>query len=231
MTPVTASCSFTRGLLRVTDSASRSQVNSGGNSPFQARIFLSNGGAVNPSNIDPRVWIVVAAVVVAVIVIAWFVGRKRRSAALQSRFGPEYARALRDKGDSAESELLERQRRVDKFSIRELSAAERERFVTDWRLVQSRFVDNPNGAVQDADQLVMHLMQARGYPMTNFEQRAADISVDHPRVVDNYRAAHEIAIRQERGQATTEDLRNAIIYYRSLFDELLSRPAHAREVA
>lgn len=186
---------------------------------------------MDPSNIDPKVWILIAALVVAAIVIAWIVVRKRRTAALQNRFGPEYQRALREKGDRAESELLERQRRVEKFSIRELSAAERERFVTDWRVVQSRFVDDPKGAVRDADELVARLMQTRGYPMTNFEQRAADISVDHPRVVDNYRAAHEIAIRHERGQATTEDLRNAIIYYRSLFDELLSKPAEVREVA
>lgn len=186
---------------------------------------------MNLSNMDPKVWIIIAAVVIAVVVIAWIVARKRRTEALQHRFGPEYDRALREKGDRAEADLLERQRRVEKFSIRELSPAERERFVTDWRVVQSRFVDDPKGAVRDADELVTRLMQARGYPMTNFEQRAADISVDHPRVVDNYRAAREIAIRQQRGQATTEDLRNAIIYYRSLFDELLSKPAEAREVA
>ena len=186
---------------------------------------------MNPSNIDPKVWIFIAVIVVAVIVIAWSVLRKRRTEALQHRFGPEYNRALRDKGDRAEAELLQRQKRVEKFPIRELSAAERERFVTDWRVVQSRFVDDPQGAVRDADQLVVRLMQTRGYPMSDFEQRAADISVDHPRVVDNYRAAHEIALRHERGQATTEDLRNAIIYYRSLFDELLSKPAEVREVA
>lgn len=186
---------------------------------------------MNPNNLDPRVWVVIAALVIAVIVIAWIVSRKRRRAALQHRFGPEYDRALREKGDRAEAELLQRQRRVEKFSIRQLSAAERERFVTDWRVVQTRFVDDPKTAVRDADQLVVRLMQARGYPMSDFEQRAADISVDHPRVVDNYRAGHEIAIRQQRGEATTEDLRNAIIYYRSLFDELLNKPAEAREVA
>jgi hypothetical protein len=159
------------------------------------------------------------------------VSRKRRTEALQQRFGPEYQRAVREKGERAEAELLERQKRVEKLSIRELSSAERERFITDWRGVQSRFVDDPRAAVRDADELVTRLMQTRGYPMSDFEQRAADISVDHPRVVDNYRAAREIAIRQQRGQATTEDLRNAIIYYRSLFDELLSKPAQTREVA
>ena len=186
---------------------------------------------MNPSNIDPKVWILIAAVVIAVIVIALILARKRRTEALQQRFGPEYNRAVRERGDRAEAELLERQKRVEKFSIRELSAAERERFVTDWRVVQSRFVDDPKAAVRDADELVTRLMQTRGYPMSDFEQRAADISVDHPRVVDNYRAAREIAIRQQRGQATTEDLRNAIIYYRSLFDELLSKPVQTREVA
>jgi hypothetical protein len=186
---------------------------------------------MNPSNMDPKVWVVVAALFVAVIVVAWIVSRKRRTAALRDQFGPEYERALREKGDRAETELLRRQRRVDKFPIRELSADERERFVTDWRLVQSRFVDNPENAAREADQLVVRLMQTRGYPMTDFEQRAADISVDHPRVVENYRAAHEIAVRHQQGQATTEDLRNAIIYYRSLFDELLSKPAETREVA
>jgi len=114
--------------------------------------------------------------------------------------------------------------------MRNLTAEERERFVTEWRLVQARFVDDPKGAVTDADDLVARLMQSRGYPMSDFEQRAADISVDHPRVVDNYRAAHQIALRQRQGQATTEDLRNAIIYYRSLFDELL-QTGNRREVA
>jgi hypothetical protein len=189
---------------------------------------------MNLSNIDPKVWILIAVIIVAAIVIAAIIARKRKTEALQRRFGPEYDRALREKGDRAEAELLERQRRVEKFSIRELSAAERERFITEWRAVQSRFVDDPKAAVRDADALVTRLMQTRGYPMSNFDQRAADISVDHPRVVDNYRAAHEIAIRHQQGQATTEDLRNAIIYYRSLFDELLSNPAktaETREVA
>lgn len=186
---------------------------------------------MNLNNMDPKVWVIIAVLIVAAVVIAWAVARKRRTDALRQRFGPEYQRALREKGDRAEAELLERQKRVEKFSIRELSSAERERFITDWRVVQSRFVDDPQAAVRDADELVTRLMQTRGYPMSDFEQRAADISVDHPRVVDNYRAAHEIAIRHQRGQATTEDLRNAIIYYRSLFDELLSKPAQIREVA
>ncbi|HZS29247.1 MAG TPA: hypothetical protein VFB76_18625 [Candidatus Angelobacter sp.] len=184
---------------------------------------------------DPGTIIIIAVIVVAVLAIAWFVTRRRRSEALRQRFGPEYERTVREQGPArAESELLERKQRVDKFSIRELGAAERERFITEWRAVQARFVDDPKGSVSEADNLVTRVMQARGYPMSDFEQRAADISVDHPRVVDNYRAAHEIALRHRRGEATTEDMRNAIIYYRSLFEELLqiqSSNQRVREVA
>lgn len=184
---------------------------------------------------DPKQVIVVVVAVIAVLIIAWAVVRKQQTAKLRGRFGPEYDRAVREVGQTkAESVLLEREKRVEKFPIRELSAEERERFVTEWRIVQSRFVDDPQGAVADADVLVNRLMQARGYPMSDFEQRAADISVTHPRVVDNYRAAHMIAVRHQQGQATTEDLRTAIIYYRSLFDELLQpTPAvvYEKEVA
>ena len=181
---------------------------------------------------DPKIIAIVIAAIVVVVLIAWAVARNRRTAALKSRFGPEYDRTLREKGGSAEAEaaLLKRQKRVEKFKIRDLTADEREGFVTEWRMVQARFVDDPKRAVTDADDLVARLMQARGYPMSDFEQRAADISVDHPKVVDNYRAAHQIAVRQRQGAATTEDLRNAIIYYRSLFDELLQTPTR-REVA
>jgi hypothetical protein len=184
---------------------------------------------------DNRVLIAVAVVaVVAVLAIVWMVARKRRTEALRQRFGPEYERTVREHGPGrAETVLAEREKRVERLQIRELAVDERERFITEWRVVQSRFVDDPKGAVRDADQLVTRLMQARGYPMSDFEQRAADISVDHPRVVDNYRAGHEIALRHQRGEASTEDLRNAIIYYRSLFDELLQtrQTGNAREVA
>ncbi len=172
--------------------------------------------------IDPKLLAIAIVVIVVVLVIIWAVVHKQRTDGLRRRFGPEYERTVREHGPGkAETVLQDREKRVEKFRIRELAVDERERFVTDWRVVQSRFVDDPKGAVADADQLVTRLMQARGYPMSDFEQRAADISVDHPRVVDNYRAAHEIALRQRKGEATTEDLRNAIIYYRSLFDELL----------
>ena len=183
---------------------------------------------------DPKILVVAVVAVVVVLAIAWIVVRKRRTEALQRRFGPEYERTVREHGPGrAESVLVEREKRVEKFPIRELAVDERERFMAEWRVVQSRFVDDPKGAVSDADALVSRLMQARGYPMSDFEQRAADISVDHPRLVDNYRAAHEIALRHWKGEASTEDLRNAIIYYRSLFDELLqTKPAGGkREVA
>jgi hypothetical protein len=184
---------------------------------------------------DPKIAIVVAVVVVVVVLaIVWMIARKRRTEALRQRFGPEYERTVREHGPGrAETVLSEREKRVDRFQIRELEADEREKFVTEWRLVQSRFVDDPKRAVRDADQLVNQLMQSRGYPMSDFEQRAADISVDHPRVVDNYRAAHVIALRHQKGEASTEDLRNAIIYYRSLFDDLLQTQTTSgtREVA
>ena len=183
---------------------------------------------------DPKVIALIAVAVVVLLIIVWLAVRKQRTAKLRRHFGSEYDRAVREIGQNkAESVLLEREKRVEKFSIRELSTEERERFITEWRVVQSRFVDDPQGAVADADVLVNRLMHARGYPMSDFDQRAADISVTHPSVVDNYRAAHLIAVRHQQGHDTTEDLRNAIIYYRSLFDELLQTPvvAHKKEVA
>lgn len=185
------------------------------------------------ATIDPKVLTIVIVAIVAVLAIVWAVVRKRRTEELRQRFGPEYVRTVREHGTGrAETVLTQREKRVEKFSIRDLTVDERERFITDWRVVQSRFVDDPKAAVYEADTLVTRLMQARGYPMSDFNQRAADISVDHPRVVDRYRAAHEIALRERQGEATTEDLRNGLIYYRSLFDELLTtgRPV-IREVA
>lgn len=184
---------------------------------------------------DPKILLLIVAIIVAVLVIAWAIVRNRRRAELQQRFGPEYERVTREYGQGrAESLLAERERRVEKFATRRLAIDEREHFITQWRAIQSHFVDDPQSAVREADLLVIQLMQARGYPMSEFEQRAADISVDYPRVVDNYRAAHEIALRQQGGAATTEDLRNAVIYYRSLFDELLETKLtgnYRREVA
>jgi len=186
---------------------------------------------------DPKIIIAIAVIVVAVLIVIWAVIRKRQRTILRENFGPEYQRAVKEHGTTrAEAVLLERQKRVEKFELKTLSVDERERFISQWRVVQSRFVDDPDGAVRDADTLVTRLMQYRGYPMTNFEQRSADLSVHYPKVVDNYRAAHEIALRHQRGEATTEDLRNSMIYYRTLFDELLETNtprihAEKREVA
>jgi hypothetical protein len=133
----------------------------------------------------------------------------------------------------AEAKLANRQERVEKFNIRDLDPRERERFSKQWESVQSRFVDSPKGAVSEADDLVSSLMSSRGYPVSDFDQRAADISVDHPRVVENYRSAHGIALRVGNNGASTEDLRTAMIHYRSLFEELVQVPTivERKEVA
>jgi hypothetical protein len=129
----------------------------------------------------------------------------------------------------AEARLEDREKRVEKLNIRELDSIEHERFSKRWELVQSRFIDSPKGAVTEADDLVSSLMRARGYPAAEFDQRAADISVDHPRVMENYRSAHEIAIRVGKDEATTEELRTAMIHYRSLFEDLAQAPAGVEE--
>jgi hypothetical protein len=174
--------------------------------------------------------IVLAAVAILIIaVLAWMYVRNRRSttANLQKKFGPEYDRAVlvHGAGRKAESKLEDREKRVEKLNIRDLDPMEHERFSKRWEAVQSRFVDSPKGAVTEADDLVSSVMKARGYPVSDFEQRAADISVDHSRVVENYRSAHEIALRVGKDAATTEDLRTAMIHYRSLFEELVQVPA------
>ena len=174
--------------------------------------------------------IAVAVLVAAVIGIGLFI-RKRRTARLRSQFGgAEYTRAVKEGGSQrkAEAALDKRAERVEALHIRPLAPGDRARFVESWGRVQARFVDSPGGAVTDADQLLGDVMSTRGYPMSNFEQRAADISVDHPLVLDNYRAAHQTALRQTRGQASTEDLRQAMIHYRTLFEELVNEPELAR---
>jgi hypothetical protein len=166
----------------------------------------------------------VAALLVAGI-IAFLVYRKRKSERLRTQFGgAEYARVVKMDGNrrDAEARLEERTQRVEGFHVRPLAAADRARFVESWRGVQSRFVDGPAGAVTEADLLLGDVMSTRGYPVSNFEQRASDISVDHPLVLENYRNAHEIALRQVRGQATTEELRQAMVHYRTLFEDLVN---------
>ena len=168
--------------------------------------------------------IIVAVVIIAILIVAvWWYSMRQRSAKLQAKFGSEYERTVAEKGDTrkAEDELRDRQKRVSKLEIRPLAADERRRFNDEWQAVQARFVDDPSAAVRDADTLVGRVMEARGYPVGDFEQRAADVSVDHPAVVEHYREAHAIALRHAQGQASTEDLRQAMVNYRALFDELL----------
>lgn len=176
---------------------------------------------------DTRVWIPVIVVAVAILVLAvLLVTRRRRSEHLKDQFGPEYDRTLKMHGDAhkAEAVLLDREKRVEKFSLRPLPPADRERFAEQWAGVQRQFVDDPSTAVTKADKLVTTVMAARGYPTADFEQRAADISVHYPRLVENYRSAREVTLRHSRGESSTEDLRQAMVYFRSLFDELLESP-------
>ena len=192
---------------------------------------------MNPHLLDPMFIMLAGVVVLVIAVLAWLYVQKRRSttAGLRQKFGPEYERAVQKHGSErkAEAKLANRQDRVEKLSIRDLDPLERERFSTQWESVQSRFVDSPRGAVAEADDLVSSLMKTRGYPVSDFDQRADDISVDHPRVVENYRSAHHIALQVGTDGASTEDLRTAMIHYRSLFEELVQVPtiAETKEVA
>ena len=172
----------------------------------------------------------IAIVVIAVVIVAavlFLAMRKQRRARLRSNFGPEYERTVEDVGDRrrAEHELHERQKRVSKFELRPLSVSERDHFISVWHLTQAEFVDQPKQALARADDLLTEVMRARGYPTEDFEQRSADLSVDHPAVVQNYRAGRDIAIREKRGEASTEDLRQAMIHFRALFDELVGDAA------
>jgi hypothetical protein len=192
---------------------------------------------MNLDLLDPKVIALAVAVILVIAGLAWLYLRKRRNATavLRNKFGPEYDRAVKVHGSErkAEAKLEDREKRVEKLNIRDLDPIEHERFSKRWESVQSRFIDSPKGAVAEADDLVSSLMKTRGYPLSEFDQRAADISVDHPRVVQNYRSAHEIALRVGKDAATTEDLRTAMIHYRSLFEELVQVPASAerKEVA
>jgi hypothetical protein len=178
--------------------------------------------------------IIAVVVVLAVLaIVGWLFARKRRTKQLRERFGPEYDRVVRKEGDLRRGEgILEfRAKKREQLRIVPLSDAVRSDFTNRWTRVQSRFVDDPKGAVTDADQLVSEVMHVRGYPVANFEQQAEFISVDHPVVVQNYRAAHEIALRHSQGKASTEDLRKAMVHYRSLFEELLENSLPERKEA
>ncbi len=170
------------------------------------------------------IWLIaIIAVLVIVGLAAWFYSRRKRSRDLRARFGPEYDRAVTRMGDQsrAESELMKRKERVRHFKIVPLSPEDARRFADRWRMIQARFVEDPQMATGDADALVREVMQARGYPVVDFEQCAADLSVDHASVVNNYRKAHEISEQSHAGPANTEELREALVSYRALFDDLL----------
>jgi hypothetical protein len=178
--------------------------------------------------------LILAIVVVVLIALGLFiVMRWRRSQSLREQFGPEYKHAVKQYGDprKAEAELAAREKRVRKLEIRALAPEEQSRCAEAWRETQTRFVDEPSKAVSKADGLIKEVMQTRGYPIGDFDQRTADISVDHPNVVTNYRAGRAIAARNIKGEATTEDLRQAMVHYRSLFEELLeiAEPATSKE--
>jgi hypothetical protein len=173
--------------------------------------------------------IIVVAAVVLVAIVVWRALAAKKTRALQGRFGPEYDRAI-DSSESrrrAEADLKARAERRDELDIRPLAPGARERYLGEWQRVQARFVDDPDGAVREADMLIQQVMSDRGYPMDDFEQRAADVSVDHPDVVENYREGHRLTRAAATGDGTTEDLRQAMVHYRALFDELLEEGSDA----
>jgi hypothetical protein len=172
-------------------------------------------------------WIVIGVGAVVVVALAWFGIDRQRSRHLQEKFGPEYGRTVSARGDrrAAESELREREQVRERLQIRPLSERQRDQYGGEWQQVQSDFVDNPSAAVAEADRLVAEVMRERGYPVDDFERQAAVVSVDHPDVVANYREGHAIYVSFGRGDASTEDLRQAMQHYRALFDDLLESPA------
>jgi hypothetical protein len=193
---------------------------------------LSRGdAAAEETEMSPVIWVLIVVAVIAVVFGVFMYMQKERTRRLREKFGPEYDRLVHDRGNprKAEDELLDRQERIEKMHIRELSHEEITRFSNSWRNVQAQFVDAPKDAVAEGDRLVREVMTTRGYPMSNFEQRAADISVYHPHVVEHYRIAHELALRDAAGHANTEDLRQAMVHYRALFEDLLS-PARDQQV-
>jgi hypothetical protein len=170
------------------------------------------------------VWIVIAAAVVLIVALAaWGMLKRKKTKQLQGQFGPEYDRTIEaaDSKQAAESELAARRERREQLEVRPLSSAASERYTAQWQIVQAQFVDSPGAAVASADQLIQSVMSDRGYPVEDFETRAADVSVDHPQVVENYRKGHQLAEKSSDGDGSTEDLRQAMRHYRALFDELV----------
>ena len=177
-------------------------------------------------------WIVIAVVVVAAIVIVVWAVSRRRTETLRGRFGPEYERTVGQEGRRAgESELADRMKRYDDLDVHPLAPASAQRYLDEWREVQARFVDAPGEALFHADALITRVMRERGYPMDDFDQRAADLSVDHGDVVENYRTAHAISLANDQGRATTEDLRRAMVHYRTLFERLVEVDDRSQGVA
>jgi hypothetical protein len=178
------------------------------------------------TNLEIILGATVLAVILIVVLILYRRHRNNKTRAYKNRFGSEYDRAVITHGSAqkAESKLAARENRVEAMKIRELSPAERERFLVQWNGLQSRFVDHPKTAVIEADDLINALLLARGYPQNGFEQRADDVSVTYPVVMENYRVANDIAVRNNGLEATTEELRTAMIKYRAVFDELI-RPS------
>ena len=174
------------------------------------------------------VWVLIAVGIVALLaVVLWQALARRRTGRLQERFGPEYDRAIggAESRRDAEAELQAREERRRSLEIRPLSQAARERYTESWRIAQAQFVDDPRGAVAAADSLIQSVMAERGYPVEDFEQRAADVSVDHPQVVENYRQGHRLAQASAGGDSSTESLRQAMRHYRALFDDLVEPAA------
>jgi len=188
--------------------------------------LVEEGVSMNLSTLDISLIVIAVVVVLLVAGLSWLYMRRRKSAALRQKFGSEYNRAVLVHGSErkAEAKLEDREKRVEKLTLRDLDSFEHERFTKRWEEVQARFVDSPKGAVMEADDLLSALMKARGYPVSDFEQRAADISVDHPKVVENYRSAHETTMRVGKLEATTDELRAAMIHYRALYEELMQVP-------
>jgi hypothetical protein len=181
---------------------------------------------------NQNLWIMVGVVVIVIAAVAWAVVATMRTKRLRRRFGPEYSRAIEKEGDrrQAEKVLEMRERRIEQLHIHPLTEAEYGKFKDAWAADQAKFVDDPPAAVTDADRLIGELMTARGYPAGDFEQRAADLSVEYPHLVEKYRTAHQIALRQERGEASTEELRSVMVLYRELFEALLESEVGVRDM-
>jgi hypothetical protein len=185
----------------------------------------------NTSN-TAMVWILVGLIAVAVVIVAAIASRRRalaRSAELRQRFGPEYDRAVEEYGGHAraERELAARARRVQRIRFRDLSAGDRARFAASWSQLQAQFVDDPAAAVIGANEVIKEVMLARGYPSDDFEHRVADLSVDHAGVIQHYRAARALSESSRKGDVNTEELRQAVVHYRALVEDLLQEPASA----